>query len=104
MKNITLILAFFQVFVINAQSVELGIKNINTVAEAELYVKNHLNGKGQIMTINPQLEEEAAELFSNKGVGYTASSHGYVFKILETKKVRSFRVSYIFLGKLYLFG
>ncbi len=98
MKKIFSLLCLLVCLYTFGQNVEQQIKEIKTIEEAKRFIATHPNAESEILVIAPEIESpEITEIFLNKKIGDVFSKNNNTFKIIDSKIINSFRVSYIFL-------
>jgi parvulin-like peptidyl-prolyl isomerase len=87
----------FLIFCLNiyGQNIEEQIKLINTIEEANTFAQTNKVFISEIIEISPEIEEK--KIFSNRIKGEVFSDENNIYKILESNKIKAFKVSYIFL-------
>ena len=80
------------------QNIAEQIKPIKTIAEANNFIEAHQNLRSEIWKVNPELENsEIDKIFEKKNIGEIFSDNENTYKIISSKMVKAYRVSYIYL-------
>ena len=80
------------------QNISKQIKPINTIAEAKNFIEVHQNLESEIWNVNPELDNsEIDKIFLGKKIGEIFSDNENIYKIISSKMVKAYRVSYIYL-------
>nr|WP_315222791.1 peptidylprolyl isomerase [uncultured Flavobacterium sp.] len=80
------------------QGIKEQLKSINTIDQANEFIESHSELQSEIWKVNPEIETNLAyKIFDKKKPGDVFSDQNGLYKVINSKKINAFRVSYIFL-------
>jgi hypothetical protein len=97
MEKLFYLLLFIVTLPSFGQDIEAELKKVKTMEQATTYVSNNTKLKAEILTFSSELDtSEPANSLYGKKKGDIIELDNYYYKIIETKKAYTFRVSYIY--------
>jgi parvulin-like peptidyl-prolyl isomerase len=81
------------------QQPSLNLKNVNTLEEAENFVNSNSPRHASIISLNSKDDTFSFERkLLSKPIGNIFTIHGYVYKVIDKKMEKLFRVKYIYIN------